>query len=290
MAPQIHLHFLLLFIAVLISCCSVLVQFQVPKNQTFQLINQGEYLNKLDGYGSTFRIDILNTFQKVTYYNTTPNAYVLGTAGGNMGGDLIFIGENATHTLGTNGNLVLADVDGCVVWQTNTANKGVTGISMQTNGNLILHDRKGKFIWQSFHHPTDTLAVGQSLKLKGNMKLVSHTSNQNSHDGPYSIIMTTKNGVIMYHNSSAGKLVQYAGWKAKGLSNVTFHAITRTDPVQQPPGPPDYQYREAKGKTIVLAITHNCHYQYYSFLILESDGNLVADSYIVPPAHPFNAH
>ncbi|CAN6694183.1 unnamed protein product [Malus baccata var. baccata] len=35
------------------------------------------------------------------------------------------VGENATLTFGTDGNLVLADADGRVAWQTNTANKGV---------------------------------------------------------------------------------------------------------------------------------------------------------------------
>ncbi|KAI3863821.1 hypothetical protein MKW98_031413 [Papaver atlanticum] len=330
MAPQIHLHFLVLFIVIFSCCCSVLVQSQVPNNQTFQLINQGEYHNKLDEYGSNFRtgglakpyensMAYLIRSKLVTYtfglyfYNTTPDAYVLGIAGGNMGGTLKWIWEanrnhpvreNATLTFGTKGNLVLADVDGSVVWHTDTADKGVTGISMQTNGNLVLHNKKGKFIWQSFHHPTDTLAVSQSLELKGNTQLVSRTSNRDSHDGHYSIIIDDKKGFIMYQNTS-GNLVQYAGWEAKGLSNVTFRAITRIDPVQPPPGPPDYyQYTEAKGKTsyflslagtpstkrVILAMTDYYHYQYYSFLRLESDGNLVAYSYIMPAAHPFDAH
>ncbi|KAI3850181.1 hypothetical protein MKW92_017667 [Papaver armeniacum] len=333
MAPQIHLHFHVLFIVIFSCCCSVLVQSQVPDNQTFQLINQGEYIsNKLDEYGSNFRTGGLaepyeNSMaymirsKLVTYtfglyfYNTTPDAYVLGIAGGNMGGTLQWIWdangnhpvrENATLTFATDGNLVLADVDGSVVWHTDTANKGVTGISVQTNGNLVLHNKKGKFVWQSFHHPTDTLAVGQSLKLEGNTKLVSRTSNRDSHDGPYSIIIDDKKGFIMYQNTS-GNLVLYAGWEAMGLSNVTFRAITRIDPVQPPPGPPNYyQYSEAKGKTsyflslaststpstkrVVLAMTDYYHYQYYSFLRLESDGNLVAYSYIMPAAHPFDAH
>ncbi|KAB1221142.1 Epidermis-specific secreted glycoprotein EP1 [Morella rubra] len=67
--------------------------------------------------------------------------------------------KNATLTLGRDGNLVLADADGRVAWQTNTANKGVVGLELLPNGNLVLHDSKGKFIWQSFDHPTDTLLV-----------------------------------------------------------------------------------------------------------------------------------
>ncbi|CAK9148136.1 unnamed protein product [Ilex paraguariensis] len=65
--------------------------------------------------------------------------------------------ENATLTFGSDGNLVLANVDGKVAWQTGTANKGVVGLDLLPNGNLVLYDSKGKFVWQSFNHPTDTL-------------------------------------------------------------------------------------------------------------------------------------
>ncbi|KAI3965714.1 hypothetical protein MKX01_010671 [Papaver californicum] len=58
-------------------------------------------------------------------------------------------------------NLVLADVDGRIVWQTKTANKGGTGTK-----------KKRRFIWQSFQHPTNTIVRGQSLK--------------NSHNGSFS--------------------------------------------------------------------------------------------------------
>ncbi|KAE8681106.1 epidermis-specific secreted glycoprotein EP1-like [Hibiscus syriacus] len=97
--------------------------------------------------------------------------------------------ENATLTIGEDGNFVLADVDGRVVWQTNTANKGVTGIRLLPNGNLVLYDKNGKFVWQSFDHPTDTLLVGQSVRIDGRNKLVSRTSDVDGSDGPYSIVL-----------------------------------------------------------------------------------------------------
>lgn len=78
--------------------------------------------------------------------------------------------ENATLTFGQDGNFVLVDADGRLVWQTKTANKGVTGIKLLPNGNFVLHDKNGKFSWQSFNHPTDTLLAGQSVKINGMVK------------------------------------------------------------------------------------------------------------------------
>lgn len=75
--------------------------------------------------------------------------------------------ENATLTFGSDGNLVLADVDGKVAWQTGMANRGVVGLSLRPNGNLVLYDDKGQFIWQSFHRPTDTILVGQTIRATG---------------------------------------------------------------------------------------------------------------------------
>lgn len=58
------------------------------------------------------------------------------------------VGEKATLSFGANGNLVLADTDGRVAWQTNTVNEGVVGLKLLPNGNLVLHDSKGKFVRQ----------------------------------------------------------------------------------------------------------------------------------------------
>ncbi|KAI3848562.1 hypothetical protein MKW92_045036 [Papaver armeniacum] len=246
MAPQIHLHFLVLLIVIFSCCCSVLVQSQMNMGRISITGGLAEPYENSMAYLIRSKL-VIYTFG-LYFYNTTPDAYVLGIAGGNMGGTLQWIWdangnhpvrENATLTFATDGNLVLADVDGSVVWHTITANK---------------------FVWQ-FPSSTDTLAVGQSLKLEGNTKLISRTSNRNSHDGPYSIIIDDKKGFIMYQNTS-GNLVQY-GLGCKG-SQVQALPLLKSCTCND-----DYY-----------------HYQYYSFLRLESDGNLVAYSYIMPAAHP----
>ncbi|KAI3849652.1 hypothetical protein MKW92_044590, partial [Papaver armeniacum] len=153
---------------------------------------------------------------------------------------------------------------------------------MKANGNLVLHDKKGRFIWQSFQHPTDTLLPGQSLQLEGsNTKLVSRTSNMDSHDGPHSMKIDGKKGFIMYQNHS-GKLVPYAGWKKMGPLNATF----QTPPEIPGPGKPGPFYVLKQGTTtyfLTLIFANQTRRVMlkkidktvtYSFLRLESDGNL----------------
>ncbi|KAF9589195.1 hypothetical protein IFM89_019704 [Coptis chinensis] len=74
------------------------------------------------------------------------------------------VGKNSTVAFGRDGNLVLSNAQGNVVWQTNTANKGVVDLKLLANGNLVLLDKMGRFVWQSFDRPTDTILVSQSLR------------------------------------------------------------------------------------------------------------------------------
>ncbi|OVA14811.1 Bulb-type lectin domain [Macleaya cordata] len=298
----IPLYFLLSFIFF-----SVVVQSQVPKNNTFQILNQGEFGEYIIEYDASYRIIRTDEVSFYTYpfrlcfYNTTPNAHIFAIRAGIPNDEDLMrwvwdanrndpVRENATLTFGRDGNLVLADVDGRIVWQTNTANKGVTGISMQPNGNLVLHDKRGRFIWQSFDYPADTLLVGQSLRNNGRNKLISRTSDVNGRDGPYSIVMDKK-GFTMYVNNS-GKLLQYGGWGGEGLLNLTFDAVPEDQSItayelvlaftQLQSNPPTSRHLlqsrpVSNSRGIILKkLNYNAT---YSFLRLESDGNLKIFTY-----------
>ncbi|KAK8603120.1 hypothetical protein V6N13_085316 [Hibiscus sabdariffa] len=198
-ARQVHFEALmassLIFQFIFISLFAFVVPAlaQVPANQTFRFVNQGEFGDYIVEYDASYRIIRNNVYSFLTFpfrlcfYNTTPDAHIFAIrAGVERDEDLMRwvwdanrndpVRENATLTFGEDGNFVLADVDGRVVWQTNTANKGVTGIRLLRNGNLVLFDKNGNFVWQSFDYPTDTLLVGQSIRINGRNKLVSRTS------------------------------------------------------------------------------------------------------------------
>ncbi|XP_072998748.1 G-type lectin S-receptor-like serine/threonine-protein kinase SD2-5 [Typha latifolia] len=85
--------------------------------------------------------------------------------------------ENATLHFTPNGDLVLKDLDGGLVWSTNTSSRNVVSMSVSESGNLVLVDRNNLAVWQSFEHPTDALVLGQSLSQ--GMRLTANTSSTN---------------------------------------------------------------------------------------------------------------
>ncbi|CAK9175589.1 unnamed protein product [Ilex paraguariensis] len=92
---------------------------------------------------------------------------------------------NATLELTQDGDLVLADVDGTLVWSTNTSGKHVSGLNLTEMGNLVLFDTSNATVWQSFDHPTDSLVFGQTLN--PGQTLTASVSTYNSRRGMYSL-------------------------------------------------------------------------------------------------------
>ncbi|GJU09921.1 epidermis-specific secreted glycoprotein EP1-like protein [Tanacetum coccineum] len=186
----------------------------VPSADTFRYVNEGDFGEFESEYAPTYRP--LNPFTfpfQLCFYNTTPNAYYLGLRmGTRRDGSLMRwvweanrgspVRENATFSLGSDGNLILAESTGQIVWQTNTANKGVVGFAIESDGNIVLKDSSGNFVWQSFDSPTDTLLVGQSLRINGGpLKLVSRDSITNNVNGAYSFVIEPKRLALYYKNS-----------------------------------------------------------------------------------------
>ncbi|XP_058100803.1 EP1-like glycoprotein 2 [Magnolia sinica] len=273
-----------------LSIFAIVTEAQVPTAQQFKWVNQGEMGDYVTEYGAFYRQVTVSGFSsfpfRVCFYNTTPNAHVFAIRMGTSRGEAIMrwvwdanrndpVRENATLTFGQNGNLILADVDGRVVWQTNTANKGVTGIRLLSTGNLVLHDKNGRFLWQSFDHPTDTLLVGQSVRLAGTKKLISRTSNVDGSDGQYSLEIV-RNGFVMFMDYS-GTPLQYGGWgREPNLEAVTF--VSQKDNIDDA-----FFLRldfvangSASGGFDLVRLNYN---NTYSFLRLGSDGNLRTFTY-----------
>uniref|UniRef100_A0A7N0V6H8 Bulb-type lectin domain-containing protein n=1 Tax=Kalanchoe fedtschenkoi TaxID=63787 RepID=A0A7N0V6H8_KALFE len=145
------------------------------------------------------------------------------------------IGEMATFALLADGNLVITEADGRVAWETKTANKDVVGFELLPNGNMVLYNSKGAYVWQSFDTPTDTLLVGQGLRLGGMTKLVSRASERDNSNGPYSFVMDNDTMVLYYTSPTSGKRYAYYSFTDRfntltgALESVTFQCAPQTE-------------------------------------------------------------
>ncbi|KAG6778905.1 hypothetical protein POTOM_015268 [Populus tomentosa] len=93
--------------------------------------------------------------------------------------------QNATLQFLPDGDLVLRDADGALVWSTNTSNMSVAGMRMMETGNLELYDVNNKTVWNSFDHPSDVLLLGNKLVV--GQKLVASVSKTNRSEGVFSL-------------------------------------------------------------------------------------------------------
>ncbi|CAL4985886.1 unnamed protein product [Urochloa decumbens] len=79
------------------------------------------------------------------------------------------------------GDLLLSDNNGAMVWSTTTKSKSVAGMSLDVSGNLVIFNQDNSSAWQSFDHPTDTLVMGQSLCTGMNLSVMTSNTEWPSH-------------------------------------------------------------------------------------------------------------
>jgi len=102
-------------------------------------------------------------------------------------------GKGSFLSLRKDGNLVLTDAGGTVIWSTATQNSSQLHLKLRNNGNLLLLTSDGTIIWQSFHSPTDTLLPTQPLTER--VSLVSSKSATNHSSGFYKFYYADDNAL-----------------------------------------------------------------------------------------------
>uniref|UniRef100_A0A452XK48 Receptor-like serine/threonine-protein kinase n=3 Tax=Aegilops tauschii TaxID=37682 RepID=A0A452XK48_AEGTS len=139
--------------------------------------------------------------------------------------------EGATIELTIDGNLVLRDADGSLVWSSGSSERSVAGMVITEDCNLVLFDRRNGTVWQSFDHPSDVLLPGQSLlegtRLVANTAATNWTENQvymtvlprgtNGYTGLYGYVGSTPSQ--LYYAFSAWVSENDTG---NGPTKVTF--------------------------------------------------------------------
>lgn len=101
--------------------------------------------------------------------------------------------------------MVLADIDGSTVWETNTTSTDVDRAELLDTGNLVLKDPHGKILWQSFDFPTDTLLPDQPFTKS--KKLVSTLGRGSYYSGYFSFYFDNDNVLrLMYDGPDISSL------------------------------------------------------------------------------------
>ncbi|KAL4183499.1 hypothetical protein AMTRI_Chr11g98540 [Amborella trichopoda] len=79
------------------------------------------------------------------------------------------VDSGASLSLLSDGNLCLFNGSGTRVWDSGTANMGVSSAILEDSGNFVLRNGSGS-IWETFEHPTDTILQGQNFTLAEGLK------------------------------------------------------------------------------------------------------------------------
>ncbi|KAM7473992.1 hypothetical protein LguiB_021235 [Lonicera macranthoides] len=147
--------------------------------------------------------------------------------------------ENATLHFTANSGLELKDVDGTLVWSTNTPALLVTRLNISDGANLMLLDSKDNVIWQSVDYPTDTWLPNQ--KISSNKGLTSSNSLSNFGTGMYSLTVEEEgpsNSLVTFINYDPpqkymSQPVDYHNYftdysSIEGFSNNALFKVNRT--------------------------------------------------------------
>ncbi|KAI4338186.1 hypothetical protein L6164_016530 [Bauhinia variegata] len=136
-------------------------------------------------------------------------------------------GKRSTLSLLKNGNLVLTDAGEFNVWSTNTESSSeFLELVLENNGNLVLREIHGSILWQSFDFPTNTLLPGQQLTRP--IKLVSSRSDTNLSSGFYKLFFDNDNILrLLYDGPSISSIYWPDPWISSWAAGRSTYNDTR---------------------------------------------------------------
>ncbi|GMJ02190.1 hypothetical protein like AT1G34300 [Hibiscus trionum] len=149
--------FLLQFLFTISSSSTI-----IPLGSTLRASDQNQSWSSPN---STFSLSLLpitpSSFVAAITYS--PGDVIVWSASNNGTGVAVVVDSGGTFNLLPNGALHLKNGSGSIVWDSGTANRGVSHASIDDSGNFQLPDNDGFPIWSSFENPTDTLVPSQNF-------------------------------------------------------------------------------------------------------------------------------
>ncbi|XVE95438.1 hypothetical protein REPUB_Repub02eG0097200 [Reevesia pubescens] len=98
----------------------------------------------------------------------------------------------------------IADPDGILKWSTPQLQATVYALLLTETGNLVLLDQFNGSLWESFHHPTDTIVIGQRLSVGANLS--SAISESNLSTGDHRFMVSASDAILQWHGQTYWKL------------------------------------------------------------------------------------
>ena len=171
----------------------------LPKGSSLNVKDPSNTDNLLISPDKTFTCGFLNTGTTNAYYfsiwfTNSKQKTVVWTSNR----DNPVNGRGSRLTLRKNGVMVLTDIDGSIVWQTNTTGSNVERAELLNTGNLVLRDQISNILWQSFDFPTHTLLPNQFFRKT--QKLVSGIGPDMIGTGYFSFFFDTDNVLRMMYD------------------------------------------------------------------------------------------
>ncbi|KAG5546491.1 hypothetical protein RHGRI_018619 [Rhododendron griersonianum] len=182
------------------------------------------------------------------------------------------VGENVTLDFTAEGDLVLRDEFGNLVWSTNTSTKYVARMEIGVTGNLMLLNGSNSMVWQSYDHPTDTWLPNQ--KINNGQRLTASNSSSNLSTGIYYLTVDKEDNIGIRAFVDSDPPEEYAT-----LLDGSFHAI----------GGPAFgnAYNAIRLYTdfAVFYFNFTASPTDFRFIVLEPNGHIIL--YFVDTSYPF---
>ncbi|TYH82805.1 hypothetical protein ES332_D02G086900v1 [Gossypium tomentosum] len=138
----------------------------IPLGSTLQASNRNQSWSSPNTSFSLSFIPVTpSSFVAAITYNAGDVIVWSASDGSNGTGDgaSLVVNSGGTLNLLSNGALRLTNGSGAIVWDSATANRGVSHASLDDLGNFQLLNNESVPIWSSFQNPTDTLVPSQNF-------------------------------------------------------------------------------------------------------------------------------
>ncbi|GKV37651.1 hypothetical protein SLEP1_g45651 [Rubroshorea leprosula] len=126
----------------------------------------------------------------------------------------------------TREGISIFDENGNLKWSTLKLQEAVYALQLTEMGNLVLLDQSNASIWESFHHPTDTIVLGQHLH--AGAMLSNAVSGYNLSTGDYKFMITSSDALLLWRGQIYWKLSMDTQAYMNSNYVVNYMAINKT--------------------------------------------------------------